>query len=333
MSDTIQRHITMLSLIPAAPGKISARDLHSRLERNGFSIDIRSVERDLLKLSRTFPLLSDEARPAGWSWQSKESGVSFPRMDASSALGLELLAQYLKPLFPKSMLNQLEPEFQRARKVLADFAAFPIGHWSRSVAIIPFGQQLLPPAVAAEVLEVVYRALLEKRRFEASYRAVDSDKAKRYTVNPLGLVYRAGVVYLVGSLWDYEDVRHLALQRFSRPMLLDEPATRPSDFDFERHVREDRAFEFPEGRNVTLELRVEAWLGRHLSECRLSTDQEVNPIACTDDVRVTATVAETEQLVWWLRSLGPSVTVHKPRRLRDRMAADAATVAARYAAA
>jgi hypothetical protein len=43
MSDTIQRHITMLSLIPAAPGKISARDLHSRLEGNGFSIDIRTL--------------------------------------------------------------------------------------------------------------------------------------------------------------------------------------------------------------------------------------------------------------------------------------------------
>jgi predicted DNA-binding transcriptional regulator YafY len=330
MTDTIQRHITMLTLVPAAPSKVSARDLHAKLEANGFVIDIRSVERDLQKLSATFPLVSDEARPAGWSWRSSEPGVTFPRMDASSALGLELLAQYLKPLFPKSMLTQLEPEFQRARKVLNDFAAFPIGHWSRSVAVIPFGQQLLPPPVSSDVLEVVYRAVLEKRRFSAMYHAADSATTKKYTLNPLGLVYRAGVVYLVGTLWNYEDVRHFALQRFSRPELLEEPSTRPEGFDFERHVREDRAFEFPQGREISLELRVEAWLGRHLSECKLSVDQEVTPVAGTDEFRVNATLPETEQLVWWLRSLGNSVLVTKPRSLRNRLAAEASTLARRY---
>jgi predicted DNA-binding transcriptional regulator YafY len=333
MSDTIQRHITMLSLIPAAPSKISARDLHSRLESNGFTIDIRSVERDLLKLSRMFPLLSDEARPAGWSWKSKEPGVSFPRMDASSALALELLSQYVKPLFPKSMLNQLEPEFQRARRVLEDLAEFPIGHWSRSVAIIPFGQQLLPPAVLPAVLDVVYRALLEKKQFEAMYRAADSESPKHYTVNPLGLVHRAGAIYLVGTLWDYQDARHFALQRFSQPVLLDSAATPPAAFNFERHVREERAFEFPEGRNIVLELRVESWLGRHLSESRLSANQTVHPIPGSDDMRVTATVAETEQFLWWVRSLGTAITVTKPRRLRDRMAADAAALVEAYAKA
>jgi predicted DNA-binding transcriptional regulator YafY len=333
MTDTIQRHITMLSLIPASPSKIAARELHKRLQSNGFEIDIRSVERDLLKLSRLFPLMSDDARPAGWSWKSKEAGVSFPRMDASSALGLELLSQYVKPLFPKSMLSALEPEFQRARKVLEDFAEFPIGHWSRSVAIIPFGQQLLPPAVTADVIEVVYRALLEKRRFEALYAAADSAKAKRYTVNPLGLVYRAGVIYLVGSLWDYQDIRHFALQRFSQPSLLEDTATTPKGFNFERHVREERAFEFPEGRDFAIELQVEPWLGKHLSESRLSADQDVKSIPGSEDCKVTATVAETEQLIWWLRSLGPSVKVNKPRRLRDRMASDATAVAALYGSA
>jgi hypothetical protein len=39
-------------------------------------------------------------------------------------------------------------------------------------------------------------------------------------------------------------------------------ATTPKGFNFERHVREERAFEFPEGRDFAIELQVEAWIER-----------------------------------------------------------------------
>ncbi len=118
MPDTTLRQIAMLSLIPGRPGKITSRELHTRLKSQGYDVHVRSIERDLQKLSDTFPLLSDAGRPAGWSWESRGMRVTFPRMDAGTALTYDMLARYLAPILPRSMRKHLEPDFAQARSVL-----------------------------------------------------------------------------------------------------------------------------------------------------------------------------------------------------------------------
>ena len=54
--DTLYRQWLMLSKIPRYPRSISAPDLKSILEDEGYEIDIRTIQRDLLKLSSPFPL-------------------------------------------------------------------------------------------------------------------------------------------------------------------------------------------------------------------------------------------------------------------------------------
>jgi hypothetical protein len=88
-----------------------------------------------------------------------------------------------------------------------------------------------------------------------------------------------------------------------------------------------QAFDFPTGRMIQLELVVNEWLARHLSESRLSDDQRITPTQDGKLARITATVMETQQLEWWLRSLGTNVSVKKPVALRRRIRAEAKTVA------
>ena len=319
MSDTILRHMTMLSLIPGHPVKITAGQLHDKLKAQGFEIHARSIERDLHKLSNTFALLSDEGKPAGWSWRDRKTRMTFPPMNTETALTFELLSRYLAPVLPRSMLTLLEPDFEHARQVLDDLRSAPLGRWSKRIAVLPFGQQLLPPEVKPDVSAVVYDALLQGKRFEADYRSVNADGPKRRVFNPLGLVYREGVLYLVATLWDYPNPLHFALQRMSKAQPLQEAAISPEGFDFERYIRDEKAFDYPVGRDIKLELIVEEWLARHLEESRLSAEQQISPIRGRNEFRVTAHVADTDQLFWWLRSLGPSVEVTKPAALRRKM--------------
>ena len=330
MPDTTLRQIAMLSLIPGRPGKITSRELHTRLKSQGYDVHVRSIERDLQKLSDTFPLLSDAGRPAGWSWESRGMRVTFPRMDAGTALTYDMLARYLAPILPRSMRKHLEPDFAQARSVLDQLLGSPLGRWSKRIAVLPFGQQLLPPDVKPDVSDVVYDALLNSKRFEANYRALNAEKMARYPFNPLGLVYVQGVLYLIATLWDYTDIRQFALHRMSNAAPLDEAAAAVKGFDFERYVREEKSFEYPAGKTIHLELIVEPWLARHLEERRLSEDQVIAPIRGSENSRVTATVMDTEQLLWWLRSLGTDVEVVKPAALRKRMAAHAKTLSGKY---
>lgn len=59
----------MLRHIPKHPQQITAKVLHERLEEALFKVSKRTVERDLLSLSDTFSLISNERSiPYGWSW-------------------------------------------------------------------------------------------------------------------------------------------------------------------------------------------------------------------------------------------------------------------------
>ncbi|MBS1996994.1 MAG: WYL domain-containing protein [Cyanobacteria bacterium SZAS LIN-2] len=331
MSDTIFRHLTTLTLIPGRPGKISARQLHARLKQHGFDTHVRSIERDLHKLSTIFPLVSDEAHPAGWSWRDSGPHMAFPSMSLNAALTYQLLERYLTPLLPRGMLKDLKPQFDMATRVLSDLGAAPVGQWSKKIAAISLNQQLLPPLVDDRVREIVYEALFKNVRFAAHYHAREAEDAKRYTFGPLGLVYREGVLYLVATAFDYTDARQYALHRMSRAELLDEPVRHPKGFDFACYVREEKGFDYPTGRKIRLELIISDWLVRHLSESRLSEDQEIVPLRGGKHARVTATIMETEQLEWWLRSLGLFVEVRKPASLRTRIEQNAKALVATYA--
>ena len=76
---TIVRQWRMLQRIPRYPEKITTEEITSRLEADGFPVTIRTVQRDLIALSRIFPLVSEEKnRPFGWSWQKNARAFDIP---------------------------------------------------------------------------------------------------------------------------------------------------------------------------------------------------------------------------------------------------------------
>ncbi|MBN8727681.1 MAG: WYL domain-containing protein [Xanthomonadales bacterium] len=330
MYDTFSRHLTMLSLVPVLPRKCTAGELREKLVAQGFDVHIRSVERDLQKLSH-FGLTDDGAKPAGWSWVSRDRVPTLPPMSTENALVLELVRRHLGAMLPPRMLRQMERPFEEARRTLNLLGDAPLKRWTERVAVLPDGPPLATPEVAAGVLEAVGEALLRDRRLDVQYRALDRPRGRRYTLHPLGLVYRDGVFYLVATVNDYDDIRHFALQRMREARVLDETAGRPADFVLAEHLDGKRAFQWPHGETVRLELKVERWLAIHLEERCLAGDQVITPLRGDPErSRVTATVEATEQLYWWLRSLGTSVEVVKPARLRQRLADEVRQLAEVY---
>lgn len=331
MSQTVMRYIVMLQHVPRHGGGITATELHAKLLDRGFVIDKRGVERDLKFLSGPFGITGSESRPARWHWVSGASQMTLPGLDPATALTYELVSRHLATLLPRRLLAALEPQFAAARHVLDETKASSLGRWSNQIVVVPEGQPLLSPDVPADITDVVQAALLAQRRFEVSYRAIDNERPKRYPVSPLGLVLQGGALYLVGTARDYAEPRIFALHRMSNARPLDEPVAVPAGFELSRYVREQHAFEHPQGRDTRLELRLSPWLARHLGERRLAVDQTLAPIQGSDHLRLRATVPDTSQLLWWLRSFGCEVEVLKPLRLRRQLAETFDALAQRYA--
>lgn len=279
-----------------------------------FEVDVRSVQRDLEKLSGLFPITSDvRGRANYWYWIDRHALTQIPSMTGPTAFVLRLAAEYLKPIVPPSTLRQLDAYFKHADRVLEGTA---LGRWTDKAAIIRPGPMLKPPSIRDDVQEAVYTALLENRRIEVGYRSKSRARPTRFVLNPLGVVVRAGVVYLVATTWQYDDVRHYVLHRMSAPELLDEPVKVPRGFRLADHIREDRRFSYPLSTGkLELKALFDADAAVHLTESRLATDHRTTEQK-DGRVLVEATVPDTADLRWWLLGFGGAVQVLGPETLR-----------------
>jgi predicted DNA-binding transcriptional regulator YafY len=188
------------------------------------------------------------------------------------------------------------------------------------VRILERGPMLIAPKVNSAVLDIVHQGLLQERRLDVAYKGRNKDKYKDYTLNPLGMVVKGGVFYLVATFDGYEDIRQVALHRMKRAELLDEKVVVPKGYSLKHYVEDDEGFSYPlSPEKIKLELLFDPNAAFHLTETRLSPDQVVE-FRKDGKMRVKATVADSDELRWWLRGYGNDVEVKKPRKLAKELA-------------
>ena len=306
----------MLRLIPRHPRKIETRALGERLAEEGFRTSMRTIQRDLKTLSALFPLEEDDRnKPFGWCWAKDANVLDIPGMEPPAALVFRVAEDFLAPQLPCATLDYLQPHFQRARQVLGATSAGGFRWWADKVRIVPRGLPLIPAEVDADIQYAVYEALFNGRRFRAKYQPRDRDTSVEYEINPLGLVFRQGVVYLVATLWNYEDVKQLALHRIQRADLLDKKVKEPPGFDLDDYIGRGE-FEYPVSpKPLRLRLRFDGDAAFHLQETPLADDQVIKPRS-DGKVELRATVKDTLELRWWLLGFGECVEILGPASLR-----------------
>ncbi len=327
---TLLRQWETLRLIPRYPRKITARQVQESLSAEDFKVTKRTIERDLQALSEVFPLGCDERdKPFGWSWQKDAPSFDLPGLSSTEALAMKLVEQYLRPLLPASVTDQLKPHFRAADEALGKLRRpSKAAAWAQKIRIVPPAQPLLPPSINPEIQRVVYEALLQDKQIEAVYLRRSDPKPVKYTLHPLAIVQRGAVTYLVATVYNYKDLHLFALHRFQKAELLDDPVQRPPDFDLDKYIASG-AFGFGDGRKIRLEALFTRDAAEHLHETPLSADQVLRP-QNKDSTKLIATVANTPQLMWWLLGFGDAVEVLAPVKLRSALAETALAMSRRY---
>ncbi len=121
----------------------------------------------------------------------------------------------------------------------------------------------------------------------------------------------------------------LALNRIVSAELLDDRAVYPKEFSIDRQV-DLGIWGFGSGEKIKVELIFQEGYGSHLYETPLSNDQVIEELP-DKDLRVTATVADTPQLLWWPLGFGEGVEVIAPIALRDHIHATVQEMSKTYA--
>jgi predicted DNA-binding transcriptional regulator YafY len=329
-ADTLLRQWHMVRAIPRHPRRIGVREIQASLDVAGFGVTARTVQRDLMELSTTFPLVCDEReKPYGWSWQARAPVFDLPNLSNHEALAFAMVEDYLRPLLPHALLDQLQPYFSIARKRMAsEHRTRGSASWLGKVGVAQPTQTLIPPNVDARVQSIVTDALLDDRRLDATYRRKGQRDAREYVLNPLALLQRGPVTYLLASVGIYDDVLMFALHRFIRVTVADGKARRPKGFDLASFLKDGWAH-YGTGKSIRLDARFTAEAAEHLNETPLSEDQKLGGEA-DGRVRLRATVADTPQLRWWLLGFADAVEVVGPTALREWFAQTTARMAKSY---
>jgi len=328
--DTLVRQWQLLRMIPRHPAKISPAELVNRLNEMEFHVYPRKIQRDLNLLATLFPIESDtRSKPYGWYWPKNVQSMDVPGMDSHTALAFWLAKQHLEALLPTATAQKLQSHFKTAAQVL-DTVSNNKGTnaWREKVRVLQRGPARHAPAVESDIQHEVYDALLLNRRLNVTYQPRWQEESKEYEINPLGLVFKDGITYLVCSMWDYTDIRLLTLHRMLAAQALDIPSTTPDGFVLDDYIASGE-LDFAVGGDIKLKAVISENLAFHLDERPLSDDQSIEEQE-DEELLLTATVQDTNELRWWLLGFGDQVEVLEPAEFRDYFAKIVSNMANAY---
>ncbi|TVZ99458.1 transcriptional regulator [Streptomyces sp. BK340] len=318
------RLIKMVLLLQSRPS-MTAAELARELE-----VSERTVTRDAQALSEAgVPVYADRGRAGGYrligGYRTRLTGLARSEAEALflsgvpgalREMGLDDVASAARLKVSAALLPSLrDAPDSAAQRFHLDAPA-----WFRE------------PATPA-LLPVVAEAVWDDRRIGAVYRR--GETVVERDLEPYGLVLKAGVWYLCARVGDGGAFRTYRIDRFDAVEVRDEHFDRDPEFGLPRYWAE-QAERF--ARSI---LRAEVVV-------RLSPDgvrrlpYAVDPLSAREAlagaggpdaegwVTVTVPVESEEVAHTQLTALGPEAEVLAPGSLRDRFAADAARLAARY---
>jgi len=318
------RLLTMLMLLQTR-GRMSAQALADEVE-----VSVRTVYRDADELSAAgVPIYAERGRSGGFQlldgWRTKLTGLTaeeaqamfltgLPGPAAELGLGEAMAAAQLK------LITALPADWREdARRVSSRFHLDPAG-WYRG-------------ADRADRLPAIARAVWNERRLKFTYESW-SGVVER-TVDPLGLVLKAGAWYLIGAVEGA--ARTYRVSNILELEATDDAFARPADFDlgafwtastarFEAELHRDEAVVRLSPRGFhTLRQEAAAAVVEALDSASEPPDED-------GWRKVTLPIESVDHAAGQFGRLGAEVEVLFPLALRERMADTARKLAALYAA-
>ncbi|MGZ8983026.1 MAG: helix-turn-helix transcriptional regulator [Methylotenera sp.] len=303
-----------------------------KLERNGFTANIRTVQRDLHLLKGMFEISAgdDKVKPQRWYYKPDALPVVLSSFDDQTALSFVLVQKYLKSLMPPETLEKLNPWFKKASKRLLSRQ----GHtakWQEKIHVLTTGLPRLSPSINPIVQSTVYQAVLNELPLRIKHHARGVKEPKEHLISPLGLVVKGGIIYLAATHNEKGDVLQFALHRTLDAQCDTQTAyIKPLRKWINLHSYAEEKFGFPMGypETLTLKLHLTGHAVISVTDCPISKKQTI--VKNNDGCLLTAEVPNTLELRQWIRSLGLDATIIEPTSLRLEFKQDLASLSKRY---
>ncbi len=306
----------LLRYIPRGPRKIDVNRLHEIATKRRHAVDVRTIQRDLNKLSTDFPIRSDNGRPQGWWWEKDAPSSNLTGMDPTTAMAFLLLESQIQGMVPPSTERFLRPMFQHAARIAQKLDEGKAARFVPRLIAEPDRLGRPPPELDQTVQEVVTEALYHERQLEVVYHPPDKPP-RTHQINALGLIGRAPDLRLLVSRAAGGSPFQMLVQRISTATLLDSPTDFAEGFDLPGWVRTRTTSYAYSDEPIPIVLAVRPEVIGAFRSRKLSEDQRIDK--GDPWFRVRATVMDTASLRSWLLGFEGKVVVRGPESLVEGM--------------
>jgi predicted DNA-binding transcriptional regulator YafY len=285
---------------------MTSRELAARLE-----VSERTIHRDMEALSAAgVPVAAERGRGGGWflleGYRTDLTGLNEAETQAVflagpgrllADLGLERAADaaLIKLLAALPAFNRRDAEHVRQR-IYVDIGGWQ--RWEEDVSTLPTLQD----------------AIWQERRLEINYRRADGSAVTR-TIEPLGLVAKGSVWYLVGAVEG--ELRTYRVSRIQQATLTEQPFTRPADFDLVAHWEQSSAEFTARLPRYPAVLRAAPEALRRMRGWRYARAESTSPPDAEGWVIVNMLFELEENAVEYVLGCGASIEVRQPPELRE----------------
>jgi len=300
--------------------RITARELAQRLE-----VSERTIHRDMEALSAAgVPVIAERGTGGGWTlleeYRTNLTGLNPTeiqtlflkpsRLLADLGWGKASEAALIKLLAALPSARHRDAEYMRQR-IYVDTSS-----WSRSEEAIPF-------------LPTLQEAVWQERSLHLTYRRSD-DTAVERLVDPLGLVVKGSVWYLVAAVEG--EMRTYRVSRVQNAKLADRPCVRPRAFNLATYWKQSSAQFMANLPRYQATVRVAPTLvSRIRSMWRYASIEQADPPDAEGWIRLSMNFEVEEQACEYILGFGPLIEVLEPQGLREKVIDLAQSIVAFYA--
>ncbi|MBN1569788.1 MAG: WYL domain-containing protein [Acidobacteria bacterium] len=284
----------------------------------------RTIRRDLQALEAAFPLYTDRVE-GQVRWKLVDGFSRAPALQFSSTelMALVFTRDLAKPLEGTPIKDSLDSALAKVTAALPPAAEEYVrnlhGWFSAGIGSHKNYRE------HREIIDQLARAIAKKRTVEMRYYTAERDRTSRRKVDPYHIWYTSGALYLIGHCHVRKDVRLFAVDRILSLTITNLPCQMPLGFNVEEYVRTALVV-MRGGPEIDVELlfdrKTSSWAKDRI--WHPSQKAVLNKDGC---LTLQLQVADTPELVGWILSFGPGVTVIKPAELQEKVRSAATEMA------
>ncbi len=335
--EQIVRHWRMLQMLQRRGVGLTLREMMDELE-----VSDRTLQRDIEFLTQVgFPIRfeEDEVGKRYWRLPHDYFKTSPFVLSVTEAISLHLAGQFFAPLAGTCFHEGLQSVLAKIRSQLPAAALDYFRDLDETFHVRRVGVTDYAPHVAT--IDTLTAAARTGRRVEMAYASLWRGDTYTTQVDPYGLVYFDGDLFVVGYSHRAKAQRVFKLTRIAGVTLTDETFERPADFDLATQFHDSFGIMPARGEPIEVEVLFRG-PGAGLAEERIwheSQKLEWLPASRTlfeqagtqpDQLRATFRLASTVEFKRWIRSFGDFAVVLRPEWLRLEIRDELLEAAARY---